>query len=108
MRYRATRYTCEYPARITGPSGDFDAVIHDVNVSGARIVGVDGIREGDACTIWIGEKPVLATAAWVTGRAIGVGFQRKLTAQELSLVSSAQPARRTVPYRRDFGVVFAR
>ena len=87
MRTRDQRFFCDFPVEVLLPDGEAWAVIHDVAIGGAGISGIQGMRNGQGCTLVLDGRRMPATVCWVEGDEFGVKFQRRLLPAEFDMIS---------------------
>ena len=87
MKHRRRRYVCEHPVKVTATGTTIGAVICNVTSGGAKLSGVDGLEEGDTCTLALDRVPVPAVVRWVARDSAGLTFEQSLTQRQLERVS---------------------
>ncbi len=104
MKYRAIRHPCNYLSELKVGKTRAKVMLRDVTPAGARVeCGRCDLQTGETITLWIMEKPLIATVRWTRGEMIGVKFTRGLYEKELSILrhmkawnKPGQPAKRQV------------
>ena len=81
---RAERHAIDLLARYAWKGLRGTVLLKDLTAQGARIEGLEGLRQGDGLTLLLPDAPpVEATVAWALGRATGLQFHEPVAEAEL-------------------------
>ena len=91
---RADRHAIDLLARYAWKGLRGTVLLKDLTAQGARIEGLEALRQGDGLTLLLPDAPpVEATVAWAMGRAAGLKFDEPIADEELlRLVRDFAPA----------------
>ncbi len=79
MQYRPHRYPTDYTVTLATAAGSTSANVVDVNRSGARISGPDGLQRGDKLQLDILSNRVDAVVLWARSGQAGIAFRPAIT-----------------------------
>ena len=93
---RAERHAVDLLARYAWKGLRGTVLLKDLTREGARIEGLEALRQGDGLTLLLPDAPpVEATVAWALGRAAGLRFDEPVAEPELvRIVRDFAPASR--------------
>lgn len=96
MRYRETRWPCDFPIRITGPAGVMRGVILNISPNGARLDAPE-LGRGDRVSLDLHPSSLSAHVRWARAGRCGLRFDHPISARELARIRGIQtgPAPRT-------------
>lgn len=98
---RAERHAIDLLARFAWKGLRGTVLLKDLTHEGARIEGLEGLRQGDGLTLLLPDAPpVEATVAWAVGRAAGLRFDEAIADEELRRIVrdfAAAPLARLTP-----------
>lgn len=81
---RAERHAIDLLARYAWKGLRGTVLLKDLTCDGARIEGLEALRQGDGLTLLLPDAPpVEATVAWAIGRAAGLRFDEAIAPEEL-------------------------
>jgi hypothetical protein len=81
---RAERHAIDLLARYACKGLRGTVLLKDLTHEGARIEGLEALRQGDGLTLLLPDAPpVEATVAWAVGRAAGLKFDEAIAEEEL-------------------------
>jgi len=81
---RAERHAVDLLARYAWKGLRGTVLLKDLTCDGARIEGLEALRQGDGLTLLLPDAPpVEATVAWAIGRAAGLRFDEPIAPEEL-------------------------
>jgi len=81
---RAQRHAVELLARYAWKGLRGTVLLKDLTAQGARIEGLEALRQGDGLTLLLPDAPAVeATVAWAIGRAAGLRFDRAISNEAL-------------------------
>jgi hypothetical protein len=84
---RAERHAIDLLARYAWKGLRGTVLLKDLTCDGARIEGLEGLRQGDGLTLLLPDAPpVEATVAWAIGRAAGLRFDEAIAPEELARI----------------------
>lgn len=82
---RAPRHAVEMLARYAWKGLRGTVLLRDLTDRGARIEGLEALRQGDGIMLLLPGQPALdSTVAWALGRAAGLSFDQQLDADDLA------------------------
>lgn len=84
---RAERHAIELLARYAWKGLRGTVLLKDLTCDGARIEGLEGLRQGDGLTLLLPDAPAVeATVAWSIGRAAGLRFDEAVAQEAVSRI----------------------
>lgn len=84
---RAERHAIDLLARYAWKGLRGTVLLKDLTCDGARIEGLEALRQGDGLTLLLPDAPpVEATVAWAIGRAAGLRFDEAIAPEELARI----------------------
>ena len=84
---RAERHAIDLLARYAWKGLRGTVLLKDLTCDGARIEGLEALRQGDGLTLLLPDAPpVEATVAWAIGRAAGLRFDAAIAPDELGRI----------------------
>lgn len=86
MQYRPHRYQTEFPLDLHTPSGPQHCKVTDVNNSGARLSGLNGLNRGDKLNLNILCHRVEAVVCWVSRGRLGITFRPQISDDQLDML----------------------
>ncbi|HHS94233.1 MAG TPA: PilZ domain-containing protein [Rhodobacterales bacterium] len=106
MRFRATRWACNMPARAQRGGRQDGVEIVNISTTGARLNALATARPGERLALRIRDTEMIGVVAWANGRGVGVRFQRELSQTEVFAIRQAVsgPRRANGPQRGAWGM----
>jgi len=91
---RAERRAIDLLARYAWKGIRGTVLLKDVTHDGARIEGIEALRQGDGLTLLLPDAPAVeTTVAWALGRAAGLRFDRPIASAQFDrIVQDFAPA----------------
>lgn len=84
---RSERHAIDLLARYAWKGLRGTVLLKDLTSEGARIEGLEALRQGDGLTLLLPDAPpVEATVAWALGRAAGLRFDEAIAPEELQRI----------------------
>lgn len=84
---RADRHAIDLLARFAWKGLRGTVLLKDLTADGARIEGLEALRQGDGLTLLLPDAPpVEATVCWALGRAAGLRFDEAIASDELARI----------------------
>ncbi|WP_159087014.1 PilZ domain-containing protein [Loktanella sp. Alg231-35] len=93
MQYRPHRYLTEFPVNLRTPIGPQKVTVLDVNTTGARLIGIQGIKRGDKLGINVLSHHVEALVRWVSNDRAGIVFRPQITEDQVDTLRHRRDAR---------------
>lgn len=98
---REERHAVDLLARYAWKGLRGTVLLKDLTRHGARIEGLEGLRQGDGLTLLLPDAPAVeVTVAWAIGRAAGLRFEQSIADEALGRIVrdfAAAPMTRLTP-----------
>ena len=90
MTTRAQRFPANFPVVLRQGPDMFNAMICNISINGACLIGLDRLRKGDTMVLDYAIGQTRATVTWTAGKMAGVKFDDILSETGVQCIRAAR------------------